>query len=100
SRSWLSKPAIHLTRAEAALLVALPQAPSRLRVDRYPEAAITARDKVLQRMADLGYWSQAEVNDARLENIVVPPLRARWLAPLAAERRRTEAPAGTAMVAT
>src|SRR5690606_26972718 len=27
SRSWLGKPAIHLTRAEAALLVALPQAP-------------------------------------------------------------------------
>ena len=88
SRSWLGKPASALTHAEAALLAALPQAPSRLRLDRHPESAIAARDKVLQRLADLGIWSQADVDDARLENVLAPPLRARWLAPLAAERLR------------
>ncbi len=88
SRSWLGKPASLLTHAEAALLAALPQAPSRLRLDRHPQAAIEARDKVLQRMADLGIWTRDEVEDAKLENVLAPPLRARWLAPLAAERLR------------
>nr|WP_246129314.1 penicillin-binding protein 1C [Verticiella sediminum] len=92
SRMWLGKPAAHLTHAEAALLAALPQAPSRLRLDRHPEAARAARDKVLQRMAATGRWPAAAVQDARLENILVPPLRARWLAPLAAERLQREHP--------
>ncbi len=94
SRSWLGKPAAKLTHAEAALLAALPQAPSRLRPDRHPEAAQAARDKVLRRMARTDVWPAATTADAMLENIVVPPLRARWLAPLAAEqlhRRATSA---------
>lgn len=99
SRTWLGKPAAHLTHAEAGLLVALPQAPSRLRLDRHPRTAIQARDKVLQRMADLGIWSPRTVADARLENIVVPALRARWLAPLAAERLRATATAHDGVIA-
>ena len=86
SRSWLGKPALHLTHGEAALLAALPQAPSRLRPDRHPDAARAARDKVLRRMATRGIWNAEVTADAMLENTIVPPLRARWLAPLAAER--------------
>lgn len=86
SRLWLGKSAMQLSRAEAALLVALPQAPSRLRPDRHPQAAQAARDKVLERMARLGAWDADDVADARIENVVAPPLRARWLAPLAAQR--------------
>jgi len=91
ARMWLGKSAADLSHAEAALLTALPQAPSRLRPDRHPQAAQLARDKVLQRMAQRGVWDAALVADARIENVVAPPLRARWLAPLAAQRLLGEA---------
>ncbi|CAM4396266.1 penicillin-binding protein 1C [Bordetella tumbae] len=90
SRMWLGKSAMDLSPAEAALLTALPQSPSRLRPDRHPQAAQVARDKVLDRMAANGAWSAAEVADAKIENVLAPPLRARWLAPLAAQRLQTE----------
>ncbi|MFT7722173.1 MAG: penicillin-binding protein 1C [Roseateles sp.] len=99
SRAYLGKSAAELSQAEAALLVALPQSPTRLRPDRAVQAAQAARDKVLARMQALGVWRATDVADARLERVFAPPLRARWLAPLAAERlrqqarRRGEAPA-------
>ncbi|WP_157271032.1 penicillin-binding protein 1C, partial [Azohydromonas aeria] len=91
SRGYLGRPALHLSAAEAALLAALPQAPSRLRPDRAPEAAQAARDKVLRRLQDNGTWDARTVADARLERVAVQPLRAQWLAPLAAERVRAQA---------
>ncbi len=90
SRAYLGKSARDLSPAEAALLVALPQTPSRLRPDRAPGAAQAARDKVLDRMRDLGVWDEALVADAKLERVFAPPLRARWLAPLAAQRLKDE----------
>src|SRR5690606_2083273 len=54
SWAYLGKPASRLSHAEAALLAVLPQAPTRLRPDREPDAARVARDKVLDRMAALG----------------------------------------------
>ncbi|WP_425466737.1 penicillin-binding protein 1C [Pigmentiphaga humi] len=92
SRSYLGKPAMALSHAEAALLAALPQAPSRLRPDRAAAAAQAARDKVLDRMAAQGRWSAAVVADARIERVIAQPLAGRWLAPLAAERLRQRAP--------
>ncbi len=84
SWAYLGKPAAQLSHAEAALLAVLPQSPSRLRPDRHPERARQARDKVLERMADLGVWSRAEVDDARIEPVVAralqPPLHAALLA--------------------
>jgi len=91
SRAYLGKSAADLSQAEAALLVALPQSPTRLRPDRAVAAAQAARDKVLTRMQTLGVWSAADVADAKLERVFAPPLRARWLAPLAAERLRQQA---------
>ncbi|NML17674.1 penicillin-binding protein 1C [Azohydromonas caseinilytica] len=91
SRGYLGRPALHLSHAEAALLAALPQAPSRLRPDRDPAAARTARDKVLQRLLAQGVWDARTVADARLEQVAAQPLRAQWLAPLAAERVRAQA---------
>jgi penicillin-binding protein 1C len=90
SRAYLGKSARDLSPAEAALLVALPQTPSRLRPDRAPGAAQIARDKVLTRMQTLGVWDAALVNDAKLERVFAPPLKARWLAPLAAQRLKSE----------
>ncbi len=91
SRSYLGKPSRTLSPAEAALLAAMPQAPSRLRPDRAPEAAQAARDKVLARLEKQGTWDAATVADARIERVAVQPLRAHWLAPLAAERVRQSA---------
>lgn len=98
SRAYLGKSARDLSRAEAALLVALPQMPSRLRPDRAPGIAQKARDKVLQRMYGRGVWTEGDVADARLERVFAPPLRARWLAPLAAQRLRNAAPTGARVV--
>ncbi|WP_434030942.1 penicillin-binding protein 1C [[Pseudomonas] boreopolis] len=84
SWAYLGKPAARLSHAEAALLAVLPQSPSRLRPDRHPEAARAARDKVLDRMAALGTWTRADVDDARIEPVVArslqPPLHAALLA--------------------
>lgn len=88
ARLWLGKSARSLSPAEAALLTALPQQPSRLRPDRHPEAARLARDKVLDRLASMGVWSPEAVTDAKIEPIVAPPLAGRWIAPLAAQRAR------------
>ncbi|MFN3302625.1 MAG: penicillin-binding protein 1C, partial [Roseateles sp.] len=91
ARAYLGKPAAELSHAEAALLVALPQSPTKLRPDRAVQAAQAARNKVLTRMQTLGVWTASEVADAKLERVFAPPLRARWLAPLAAERLRQQA---------
>lgn len=86
SRSYLGKSSKTLSAAEAAMLASLPQAPSRLRPDRMPQATQAARDKVLDRMVSLGLWDAQTVKDARIERVAVQPIRAQWLAPLAAER--------------
>lgn len=92
SWAYLGKPASRLSHAEAALLAVLPQSPSRLRPDRHPDAARVARDKVLQRMVDLGVWSQAEVEDARIEPVVARALQPPLQAALLAERLRRAHP--------
>ncbi|MDD5031150.1 MAG: penicillin-binding protein 1C [Rhodoferax sp.] len=103
SRAYLGKSARELSHAEAALLTALPQSPSRLRPDRVdrngPMRAQGARDKVLERMRQLGVWDAATVADARLERVFAPAQRANWLAPLAAERlRQQRQPDGPALI--
>ncbi|KMK65935.1 penicillin-binding protein 1C [Puniceibacterium sp. IMCC21224] len=52
--TWFGKEPRHLTPAEAALLVALPQSPEARRPDRHPNRARTARDRVLARMVRAG----------------------------------------------
>lgn len=54
SLAYFGKEPTRLTTAEAALLVALPQAPESRRPDRDPEAAETARNRVLDRLAAAG----------------------------------------------
>jgi penicillin-binding protein 1C len=90
SWAFLGKSARRLSHAEAALLAVLPQAPSRLRPDRQPEAARAARDKVLGRLADLGLGTRRALDEARLEPVVARRLRPPMLAALAAERLRAQ----------
>lgn len=57
SWGWFGKEPEHLTAAEAALLVALPQRPEALRPDRFPQRARAARDRVLDRAVERGVIS-------------------------------------------
>ena len=90
SRAYLGKPAQRLSASEAALLTVLPQAPSLLRPDRYPERARQARDKVLARM--LERWGAATITEARQEPVIAQTVREPLLAPLFAERLRRRNP--------
>jgi penicillin-binding protein 1A len=67
ARAYFNKRASRLTLAESALLAGLPQAPSQYNPFRNPTAAVTRRNEVLQKMADLGYISDAEAAEARAE---------------------------------
>ena len=91
--AWFGKEPTRLTPAEAALLVVLPQAPSRLRPDRFPERARAARDKVLLRMAQLAILSEQQVIEARQELLPTHLRSLPFLAPHLAERLRTTQPA-------
>ncbi len=86
SWSYLGKSPSELTRSEAALLAVLPQAPSRLRPDRYPERAKKARDKVLNRLAENKIWSTEIIDQVRHDEVWVYPRKAPQMAPLLAKR--------------
>lgn len=60
---YFGKSPEQLQLAEAALLVALPQAPERYRPDRFPATALAARNKVLQR-------AQQRFNEEDLRNAI------------------------------
>jgi penicillin-binding protein 1A len=67
ARAYFDKPASRLTLAESALLAGLPQAPTTYNPFRNPTGAITRRNEVLQKMADLGYITVQEAAEARQE---------------------------------
>jgi len=69
SLAYFGKEPRHLSPGEAALLVALPRAPERLRPDRHPEAARLARDAVLARLRDKGVISEQALMEARAEPV-------------------------------
>jgi len=65
SLAYFGKEPKRLTWAEAALLVALPQAPEQRRPDRGTDAARPARDRVLARAAQAGVIGIAEAEWAK-----------------------------------
>ena len=67
--AWLGKEPGRLTDSEAALLVVLPQAPSRLRPDRHPKRARFASTKVLSRVAAYGVMTRRDASLAMRDNI-------------------------------
>jgi len=69
SFAYFGKEPRRLTLGEAALLVALPQSPEYRRPDRLPEAAKRARDRVLDRIAGNGLFSDAEIARAKEEPV-------------------------------
>ncbi len=82
SWAYLGKAPLNLSYSEAALLAVLPQAPSRLRPDRWPERAEAARNKVLDRMETQGVWPAQQVQESRQEPVWLAPRQMPQLAPL------------------
>jgi penicillin-binding protein 1C len=73
SIAYFGKEPKRLSLAEAALLVALPQSPETRRLDRHPDVAHTARDRVLERMVADGVVSREDAVQAKA--VTVPKLR-------------------------
>lgn len=81
--SWLyfGKEPTRLSYAEAALLAALPNSPTRLRPDLHPERARQARDKVLKIVYRKGLISKGEYEEALAEPVPVARQELPFLAP-------------------
>jgi penicillin-binding protein 1C len=92
SLSYFGKEPRHLSLAEAALLVALPQSPELRRPDRSPEVARAARDRVLDRFAATDAVPADEIALAKAE----PEPLARHPMPLLAPHAADEATVATA----
>ncbi|KES16608.1 Membrane carboxypeptidase/penicillin-binding protein PbpC [Gilliamella apis SCGC AB-598-P17] len=92
SWSYFGKQPKALTRSEAVLLAVLPQAPSRLRPDRFPERAKQARNKVLDRLAEYQVWSNDLIEQVRRDEVWVYPRKTPQLAPLLAYRLKQQYP--------
>ncbi len=64
AQTFFAKPAKNLTLEESALLAGLPQSPSRLNPFQNPRDALERRNKVLEKMRELGYISRARAAQA------------------------------------
>lgn len=92
SLAWFGKEPTRLTEAEAALLVALPQAPAARAPDAHPAAAAAARERVIRRVAKVGLISEDAARAALSEAM---PARRRpfpSLAPHLADRLKVAEP--------
>ncbi len=100
SLAWFGKEPDHLSDAEAALLVALPRDPTRLRPDRVGTMAEVARARVLRRAAADGV-----LPDGALASALAAPMPASrhpmpMLAPHLGEQLARRAPAGARIATT
>jgi len=93
SLAYFGKEPRRLSLGEAALLVALPQSPELRRPDRFPEAARAARNRVLDRFAATGLVPADEIAFAKTEPIPGGRRPMPMLAPHAADRAVSTAPA-------
>jgi penicillin-binding protein 1C len=100
SLAYFGKEPRRLTLGEAALLVALPQAPEARRPDRHPDAARRARDRVIERLAAAGRIDAADARRARAEPVVTSRRPMPMLAPHTADRLAAEKPAHPVIRAT
>ena len=73
SIAYFGKEPKRLSLAEAAMLVAMPQSPETRRLDRRPDIARIARDRVLDRMVEDGRVPLEDAVQAKDET--VPRLR-------------------------
>ncbi len=94
SLAWFGKEPEHLSDAEAALLVALPRDPTRLRPDRTGTTAEAARARVLRRAAADGVLSEAALASALAAPMPTSRHPMPMLAPHLGEELARREPAG------
>lgn len=92
SLAYFGKEPRRLSAGEAALLVALPQAPETRRPDRHADAARRARDRVLDRAVEEGVLPKAEAERAKGERVPTARLAFPKLAPHLSEGEAAERP--------
>jgi penicillin-binding protein 1C len=100
SLSYFGKEPAALDLSEAALLVALPQSPAKLRPDRHGLAAIAGRNKVLARMVDEGVVTRGDAQVAEREGVPSLRLAMPLTAPHLAARLAHASPSATRIVTT
>jgi len=71
SRIYFGKPLKEVTIAQAAMLAGLPQAPSTVNPVSNPKRAQARQFMVLKRMRTLGYITEAQLQQAKKENLQV-----------------------------
>ena len=71
ARHYFGKSSANLTIAEAATLAAIPKGPAIYDPIRHPERTTQRRNVVLSLMAEQGYITRAEANEARATPLVV-----------------------------
>ncbi len=88
ARFYFQKPLADLSLAECALLAGLPQGPSRLNPIKHPQRALSRRNTVLKRLADMNGIEASRIARAAAEPLSLRPLSekspAPWLAALTA----------------
>jgi penicillin-binding protein 1A len=98
ARTYFSKPASDLGLGEAALLAALPKAPSRLALTKDYDAAWARAAKILGTMREMGWITDADYRGAMA---APPPIKPRealsegdlaWVLDMAAEEALQKAP--------
>jgi penicillin-binding protein 1C len=92
SLAWFGKEPTRLTEAEAALLVALPQAPALRHPENHPATARAARERVLLRGTALGIISAEAAAAARRDPLPRARIPFPNHAPHLAERLRQRSP--------
>ncbi len=97
SLAYFGKEPHRLSLGEAALLVALPQAPEGRRPDRSPEAALNARNRVLEHFAMSGSVPADEIALAKAEPAPSGRRPMPMLAPHAADEAVASAPPGSSV---
>ena len=86
AHAYFGKPADALTPGEAAMLVVLPQAPTRWRPDRDMAAALAAREKVLRRAHSFGVITAQQLAEALEEPLPTTRLAMPFDAPHLTQR--------------
>jgi penicillin-binding protein 1B len=94
ARAWFGKPPRELDLAQAAALAAMIRAPAEYSPASRAAALLARRDRVLARLADLGWVGPEEARRARAEALgarpapLAPRPLAPWFADLAAQEAR------------
>jgi penicillin-binding protein 1A len=73
--TYFDKSVTELTTAEAAYLAALPKGPNNYHPFRHEKAALERRNWVVDRMAENGYITQVDADEAKTQPLGVTPRR-------------------------